>query len=548
MALTPAQLAQMQAAQGTVVSDLNSNNFTGAWDTALGTSSLYGTNYGATTTDPLLAGLETSSGLQQLDPSKQWNSNLLGQYYQAFDANSVYHGAGPAGESLGKNPYGTWGSASGIPGDITANASQEGLTPDVARFVGARPDKSFLDKYGADIAMAGLAIAAPYAIGALAPEIAGGAAIATGGATGAATGLIGSAGAGALYGAAGGALMGGITGGNVGRDALLGGIGGGAAGAISSAATMAGAGSSVSSVAGKVGGNMSQQLLGTDANGNPVYGNPTSATAGGGSIFSALGAIGGAVLGGNAASSGATQIQNAAGAAANTEAGYFGTTQAGFTPALQTGQGASNLLGQIYGGGGMTPANYSSFMNTPGYQFSLNQGVNAVNRNAASGGNLYSSNTLGAVNNYAQGAASTNYQNYINNLTTLAGQGVNAATGIGTAATQTGQGVASAQLTGGTAGAAGTVGAANGYSNLLGSLAGNNAFTGALTSAAGAIGSGVSNMFSSTNPAPLVGNAMDTSNMGLNSSGVPNSLALPDPSTMVSTGDIGSNLISSVTG
>jgi hypothetical protein len=53
----------------TVYGDLNSGNYTGAWNTALGTSSMFGTNMGATTQDPLLMALETSQGLQTFDPT-----------------------------------------------------------------------------------------------------------------------------------------------------------------------------------------------------------------------------------------------------------------------------------------------------------------------------------------------------------------------------------------------------------------------------------------------------------------------------------------------
>lgn len=140
----------------TVINDLNSNNFTGAWDTALSTSPLYGTSYGSGTSDPLLAALESSSGLKSLDPSKQWNSGETTQFYDALFNNPVYQGKSVAGmgggnESLGQNPYGLWGSASALPSDIQTNISAEGATPDVGRFAGAKPGQSFLGKYGTDI-------------------------------------------------------------------------------------------------------------------------------------------------------------------------------------------------------------------------------------------------------------------------------------------------------------------------------------------------------------------------------------------------------------
>ncbi len=218
-----------------VIADLNANQFGAAWNTALSTSAEYGTNYGATTKDPLLAALESSSGLEQLDPTKQWTAQETSQFYGAFEANPVYRGQAPsitAGgtESLGKNPYGTWGSASGIPGDIQANLSQEGTTPDVQRFVGARPSASFLSKYGGDIAALALAVAAPEAIPAIEGAIG-------------ATGVAGAVEAGALYGAGAGAVKGAVSGGNIGKDIAIGAVGGGVVGGVGAEVSSLGANS-----------------------------------------------------------------------------------------------------------------------------------------------------------------------------------------------------------------------------------------------------------------------------------------------------------------
>ena len=196
-AVQPSITSQLDTAAGQVIQDLNTNNFAGAWQTALATSPLYGTNYGAQTSDPLLSALESSKGLQELDPTKAWTPAETDAYYAALNANPVFHGqtvtgAGGGKESLGQDPYGLWGSAAGISsgGDASANISQEGVTPDVGRFAGARPSSTFLDKYGGDIAALALAVAAPEAIGALAPALGGG--------------VAGAAGAGAIYGAGAG--------------------------------------------------------------------------------------------------------------------------------------------------------------------------------------------------------------------------------------------------------------------------------------------------------------------------------------------------------
>jgi hypothetical protein len=55
---------------------------------------------------------------------------------------------------------------------------------------------------------------------------------------------------------------------------------------------------------------------------------------------------------------------------------------------------------------------------TPGYQFQLQQGENALQNSAAGKGSLLSGRTMADLNNYAQGVASTNYQNTFNNALT----------------------------------------------------------------------------------------------------------------------------------
>lgn len=64
---------------------------------------------------------------------------------------------------------------------------------------------------------------------------------------------------------------------------------------------------------------------------------------------------------------------------------------------------------------------------TPGYQFALNQGTQAVARSQAAKGMLSSANTQVAMQNYAQGLASTTFNNYMSQLGSLTGLGAAAA-------------------------------------------------------------------------------------------------------------------------
>lgn len=199
----------------------------------------------------------------------------------------------------------------------------------------------------------------------------------------------------------------------------------------------------------------------------------------------AAGAIGGAAISSSAAKSAAASQANSQQSAIDAQMSMFNTTQANYAPQVQLGQGAANMLGGIYGIGGVTGgtggtttgssnANYANFYNSPGYQFSLSQGEGAINKQAAAGGNLYSSNTLGAINNYAQGTASNQYNNYISQLTSMAGLGNNASAGVATAGTATGQGVANSYGNIGNAQANGILGQSNAFTNALGSITNNN--------------------------------------------------------------------------
>jgi hypothetical protein len=199
--------------------------------------------------------------------------------------------------------------------------------------------------------------------------------------------------------------------------------------------------------------------------------------------------VGSAVISSNASSNAASTAANAANQGTNAQLSMFNTTQSNFKPQIQLGQGAANMLGSIYGIGGVSGgktttgspnANYSNFYNSPGYQFSLQQGENAINKSAAASGGLYSTNTTAALGNYAAGAASTQYNSYINQLLSMAGLGNAAASGVGTAATATGQGVANTLQNAGNASAAGQLGSANAFTNALGMLNNNNGLLGAL--------------------------------------------------------------------
>jgi hypothetical protein len=164
-----------------------------------------------------------------------------------------------------------------------------------------------------------------------------------------------------------------------------------------------------------------------DAIGNFLTGNS-------GAIGSALGT--GAQLYGQ--QNAAQAITDANTTAANTQQQYLGTAGQYYQPYLNTGTSAANALTQAQSGGpGGTP-DYSGFMNMPGYQFAIQQGQQAAERQAAAMGNAGNSGTSAMIGNQVAGTAMQDYNTYIQQLQASAGIGAGAANQIGNLTYNTG--------------------------------------------------------------------------------------------------------------
>jgi len=218
-----------------------------------------------------------------------------------------------------------------------------------------------------------------------------------------------------------------------------------------------------------------------------------------------LGAVG-SVVGGSEQAGAQEQ------AAATQQAMYNNTVQQE-QPFLQGGYGAETALQQLLGtkGGsfGGLPNGYltqtfqptmQQLQQTPGYQFALTQGDQALNNQNAPGVGAVSGPALKSLMSFNQGLASTQYQNSFNNfqtqqnnifnrLSSIAGLGQNAAGNLGNTGAQLGTGIAQAQAAAGGSIAASTVGATNaltGSAVPLAYLYGQN--SGSATPAAGGTG------------------------------------------------------------
>jgi len=150
--------------------------------------------------------------------------------------------------------------------------------------------------------------------------------------------------------------------------------------------------------------------------------------------------------------------------------GQYSTVQQkqGATAGGASGVGQGSLLNygqdQYKNDVGYTPMvnSLAELQATPGYQFQLEQGLQGVNNSAAAKGGLLSGANMKAINDYAQGQASTGYQSaweraqnaYQNafgrnqqkfqNLQSMANNGQSAATTQGGYAMGVGQGLANA--------------------------------------------------------------------------------------------------------
>lgn len=175
--------------------------------------------------------------------------------------------------------------------------------------------------------------------------------------------------------------------------------------------------------------------------------------------------------------------------ALNKLAGLYGVGTENAMVGGMTGQsGAGGRVVSLPGGGSYTvpgtatgtPAkgaangapDYGGFYASPSYQFRLDEGMKAIQRSAAARGGLNTGATMKSINNFAQGTASTEFDNYANRIAALAGVG-QSATG---ATAQAGQNYAN--------------GAANAYTNA------GNARASAYQNTGNAINQGISNIAS----------------------------------------------------
>lgn len=138
-----------------------------------------------------------------------------------------------------------------------------------------------------------------------------------------------------------------------------------------------------------------------------------------------------------------------------------------YTPYAQAGEEGLNRLRDIMN----KPFSMSDLQLDPGYQFRLKEGLKGIEGTAAARGGLLSGATMKGAQRYGQEMASQEYGNAYNRYLQLpmyfSGMGERTAGARAGLSSQYGSNIANLMGQGGQAQAAGTMGAANAWSNAL---------------------------------------------------------------------------------
>ncbi|MDE0590419.1 hypothetical protein OU789_10820 [Halocynthiibacter sp. C4] len=110
---------------------------------------------------------------------------------------------------------------------------------------------------------------------------------------------------------------------------------------------------------------------------------------------------------------------------------------------------------------------YQGYQKTPGYDFRLNEGLDSVEAGVGARHGLNSGATMKALDKYGQDYATGEYNNYLNGLRQLAGQGQSSAAMTANAGTNYANSSSNALANYGDAAAAGSIGSANAWTGAM---------------------------------------------------------------------------------
>ena len=183
----------------------------------------------------------------------------------------------------------------------------------------------------------------------------------------------------------------------------------------------------------------------------------------------------GGLLGGLFASRGASKAADAQTEAARMQVRLqrqiYKDQKQRFNPYYKGGTNAFRALMSEMGLGN-APAGYEGFRESPGYQAQFDEGVNAVQAANAFRGGLNSGRTLKDLTTFGQNLADREYTDYYNRLAGLASGGQAAAGNIAAAGNAFASGASTAYGNIGNAQAAGAIGQANAFNDMIGNVVG----------------------------------------------------------------------------
>lgn len=140
----------------------------------------------------------------------------------------------------------------------------------------------------------------------------------------------------------------------------------------------------------------------------------------------ATAAVGGALISSSAANNATNEAANAAAQNNALETSIYNQNSANAQPYIQAGDTANSALQAFLGLGGnsaATQAAFDNFLNSTGYQFNYDQGLNAAQQDKAAAGVLNSGGALKALDAYGTGLADQYGQQYATDLSGVAQTG-----------------------------------------------------------------------------------------------------------------------------
>ena len=135
--------------------------------------------------------------------------------------------------------------------------------------------------------------------------------------------------------------------------------------------------------------------------------------------------IGSGIFAASSASKAAGVQAGASDRAVRLQQKQYKQTRKDLAPWREAGGAAITELSDLYGLGdeGAQSDAMDRFFTTPGYEFRLGEGINALEKSAAARGTLNSGRMGRELVRYGQGVASAEFGNYANRLSTIAGVG-----------------------------------------------------------------------------------------------------------------------------